>query len=99
MIAIPINTTAIHSHIAAVSDELLKTGAVVGLSEAGSSTTENGSSSSGFDWPGKDPGLSIDFGVTIVSHDYGKTIGWRMMEGRDFNKNFARLIPFRQGSC
>ncbi len=88
LIAIPINTAAIHSHITTVSDELLKTGAVVGLSEAGNSTTENGSSSSGFDWPGKDPGLSIDFGVTVVSHDYGKTIGWRMMEGRDFSKDF-----------
>jgi putative ABC transport system permease protein len=88
LIAIPINTAAIHSHITAVSDELGKTGAVVGLSEAGNSTTENGSSSSGFDWPGKDPGLSIDFGVTVVSYDYGKTIGWRMMEGRDFSKDF-----------
>lgn len=88
IIAIPVNTAAIHSHIAAVSDELLKTGAVVGLSEAGSSTTENGSSSSGFDWPGKDPGLSIDFGTSVVSHDYGKTIGWKVIEGRDFSKAF-----------
>jgi putative ABC transport system permease protein len=89
LIAIPINTAAIHSHITAVSDELLKMGAVVGLSEAGNSTTENGSSSSGFDWPGKDPGLSIDFGVTTVSHDYGKTIGWQVTSGRDFSKDFA----------
>ena len=88
LIAIPVNTAAIHEHIAAVSDELLKTGAVVGLSEAGNSTTENGSSSSGFDWPGKDPGLSIDFGVTVVSHAYGKTIGWQVTAGRDFSKDF-----------
>jgi len=88
LIAIPVNTPAIHNHIVAVSDELVKTGAVVGLSEAGNTTTENGSSSSGFDWPGKDPGLSVDFGVTVVSHAYGKTIGWTMMAGRDFSKDF-----------
>ncbi len=88
LIAIPINTSAIHDHIATVSDELLKTGAVVGLSEAEKSTTESGGSSSGFDWPGKDPGLSIDFGVTMVSHAYGETIGWQLIAGRDFSKDF-----------
>ena len=46
-------------------------------------------STSGFSWQGKDPNLSIDFGVVNASYDYGKTIGWKIKEGRDFSKDFA----------
>ena len=59
------------------------------MTESGSPTTGLYGSSSGFSWTGKDPNLSIDFGTVSTSYDYGKTIGWKIKEGRDFSRDFA----------
>lgn len=72
----------------ALKHELTNSGAVVAVAEAGSSTTAAYSSSSGFDWRGKDPNLSVDFNTNGVGHDYGKTIGWTIVQGRDFSLDF-----------
>jgi len=81
--------TSIHDHFEAVKEELKQTGAIASMAEAGSPTTGIWGSSSGVSWKGKDPNLSVDFGVVSASYDYGKTIGWKMKEGRDFSKDFA----------
>jgi len=79
----------IHKHFNAIRQELTDAGLITEISEAGSSPAEGGGSSSGFSWRGKDPNLSIDFPYLSVSYDYGKTINWRLKEGRDFSKDFA----------
>jgi putative ABC transport system permease protein len=43
----------------------------------------------GFDWEGKDPEQAVDFPNNAVSVDYGKTIGWKIIQGRDFSRDFA----------
>jgi putative ABC transport system permease protein len=78
----------IHSHWSAVKDDLLRMGAVVNITEAGSATTSMNNSTSGFAWPGKDPGFSIDFQMTGITYDYGKTIGWEIKDGRNFSPEF-----------
>ena len=80
---------AIHDHFEAVKDELMQTGAITSIAESQSPTTGIWNSTSGFSWPGKDPNLSIDFGVVNASYDYGKTVGWQLKEGRNFSKDFA----------
>jgi putative ABC transport system permease protein len=80
--------SAQHDHWDATKQELLNSRAVVSIATAGSTTTSNYSSSSGFDWQGKDPNLSVDFNTSAVSHDYGKTIQWTMAQGRDFSRDF-----------
>ncbi|HEY4337156.1 MAG TPA: FtsX-like permease family protein, partial [Puia sp.] len=42
----------------------------------------------GFQWKGKPAGLEEDFGTLTVSFDYGKTIGWDFLAGRDFSPAF-----------
>jgi len=88
LIAIQTGTSAFHPHFNAVRDELLKSGMVRDVAEASSSTTSSGNSSSGFDWPGKDANFSTDIGYEAASFDYGKTIGWQIVEGRDFSRAF-----------
>jgi putative ABC transport system permease protein len=96
-----------HSHWNAFKQELTTSGAVVETAEASSSTTTSYSSSSGFDWKGKDPNLSVDFTTNAISHEYGKTIQWTILDGRDFstafpsdssaiiiNESMARFIGF-----
>ena len=80
---------ATHKHFAAVRDQLIRSGAIVDMAESGAPTTNIGNSTSGFSWKGKDPNQSIDFGVVSASHEYGKTIGWEIKEGRDFSKAFV----------
>jgi putative ABC transport system permease protein len=88
LITVSMFTPEIHNHINVVKNELLKTGAIVSMAEAGASTTEIYSTTSGIKWKGKDPNQPIDFPNLGVSHDYGKTIGWHFTDGRDFSTDF-----------
>jgi putative ABC transport system permease protein len=74
----------IHKQLESVKSELMASGAIASMAEAGSTTTASYNSSSAFSWKGKDPNLSVDFPVTAISGDYGKTIGWQLTAGRDF---------------
>jgi putative ABC transport system permease protein len=69
--------------------ELSKTGAIVEVAESSSPLTSVGSNDTGFDWKGKDPYLDKDMGSLRVSYEYGKTIGWQFLKGRDFSREFA----------
>lgn len=89
LITIPTMNADVHNHLQAVKDELLKTGAITGVTEAGSPTTETYNSTSGLSWEGKDPNLSIDFSVSDITYDYGETVNWEIKEGRGFSKAYA----------
>jgi putative ABC transport system permease protein len=71
-----------------VKNELLRTGVITGITESGSSMTQTGNSTSGFSWPGKDPGFSSDFQLDQISFDYGQTVGWEIKAGRNFSPDF-----------
>jgi putative ABC transport system permease protein len=89
LVMIRMKTSNIHDHFDAVKNELVNAGVVKQMSEAESFTTEYGAGSSEFVWKGKDPALATDFPTTAVSYDYGKTVGWQILEGRDFSRDFA----------
>jgi hypothetical protein len=44
---------------------------------------------SGFTWRGKDPNRTEEFVTVCVTHEFGKTAGWQIVQGRDFRKDFA----------
>lgn len=88
LVTLPL-TASIHDHFNAIRDELIQTKAITSIAEAGSPTTSTWSSTSGFSWRGKDPNQSIDFLNVGVSYDYGKTIGWKIKQGRDFSREFS----------
>jgi putative ABC transport system permease protein len=89
LVAMPLLTNDIHNHFEAVKTELTNTGTIVEMAESESPLTSTWSTTSGFDWPGKDPALSVDFPTVGVSFDFGKTIGWEIVQGRDFSKDFG----------
>lgn len=78
----------IHEHFDAVRNELVSAGAIVEICQSGSPTTSVWNTNGGFDWEGKDPDQAVDFPNNSVSYDYGKTIGWKVKEGRDFSREF-----------
>ncbi|PCJ98749.1 MAG: ABC transporter permease [Flavobacteriaceae bacterium] len=69
--------------------ELINSGAVLDMSESSSPITGLWSNGGGFNWEGKDPDFMTSLFMVCISHDYGKTIGWNLAEGRDFSRNFA----------
>ncbi|MDB5145436.1 MAG: FtsX-like permease family protein, partial [Mucilaginibacter sp.] len=50
--------------------------------------TEIASGNGGFKWRGKDPNLNDQFGTLPVTFEYGKTVGWQFISGRDFSSDF-----------
>ncbi|GAB3949008.1 ABC transporter permease [Spirosoma harenae] len=82
-------TPDIHDHFDAVQDELVKSGTVLALAESMSPATDVWSNNTGFNWKGKDPDLQTDFATIGISHGFGKTVGWKFTDGRDF----SRAIP------
>jgi putative ABC transport system permease protein len=70
-------------------EDLLKSGAVYEMSESSSPTTGVWSNQIGFEWEGKDPKSIPLFGVVACTHHFGKTINWKIKEGRDFSKDFS----------
>lgn len=89
LISIFLSTENIHKHFEVVRQELKSNGAIAEMAESGSPTTETWSSTSGFEWKGKDPEQSVDFSFDEVSYEYGKTVGWQFVQGRDFSRDFA----------
>lgn len=72
-----------------LGNELKNGGSVTGLAESSSPLTSVSENNIGFEWPGKDPNQLGDFNNIYVTHDYGKTIGWSVVAGRDFSRVFA----------
>jgi len=78
-----------HKNFETIRTELKNSGAIVEMSESGSPTTDVWNTNGGFDWEGKDPNLAVDFPNNAVTYEYGKTIGWKIVQGRDFSREYA----------
>jgi ABC-type antimicrobial peptide transport system permease subunit len=89
LVSIRLLSKGIHEHFEAVKNELKSEGAITEMAESFGSLTENWQTNGGFYWQGKDPGLAVDFPNSGVSYDFGKTLGWQFVQGRDFSREFA----------
>jgi putative ABC transport system permease protein len=88
LISIPVNTPEVSARQMALRDALLKTGAITDMAASSSPATAIWLNLAGFDWPGKIPDAQAQFGVVAVTEEYGKTLGWQFLRGRDFSKAF-----------
>jgi ABC-type antimicrobial peptide transport system permease subunit len=88
IIAVSMLTGDIHKKFDVVKHDLISNGAISEMAEADSPTTGVYSTNSGFDWKGKDPAQAVEFPNIDVSYDYGKTVGWQFVDGRDFSQEF-----------
>jgi putative ABC transport system permease protein len=79
----------IHDHFDAVRRELRDAGVIEDMAQASGPVTGIWSTNSGFSWEGEDPNLGAEFGNTGVSEEYGHTVGWQFLSGRDFSRQMA----------
>jgi len=89
LLTVDMNTPDLYGHYGAIRNDLVNSGAVIEMAESSSPPTDVWSNQSGFNWKGKDPNLNASFGVIRVTHDFGKTVGWNVKQGRDFSRDFA----------
>jgi ABC-type antimicrobial peptide transport system permease subunit len=87
LITVEMNTPEIYRHYDILRNNLIQTGAVKDMAESNSAATQIWSNNSGFNWEGKPPGFDPTFGTIAVTADFGNTVGWKIIEGRDFERN------------
>lgn len=88
-ITIPMSTENIHNHFDAVKNDLESSGVIAGIAESSSAATWFNETDGGFEWQGNNSSAQADFKVVYVSTDFGKTIDWKIKDGRDFSNDFA----------
>lgn len=69
--------------------ELESRGLIQAMAESSSSLIEVNSSSGGFHWQAMDPDFYPHLVTVWVTHDFGKTVGWELIHGRDFDRNLV----------
>jgi putative ABC transport system permease protein len=79
-------TTEIHDHFEAVRNELIQSGAIFDMAESNSPVVKYSSNHSDVHWKGKDPDFYYHFAIEWVGPEYGKTVGWQFVDGRDFSR-------------
>lgn len=72
-----------------VQMELMNTGVVENVCKSNSPVTHDWSNNSDFHWEGKELNSHPLFNTVSVNHDFAKTIGMQIVQGRDFSRTFA----------
>ena len=70
----------------ALRNELIATGVIENMAASSQSATYF-NNNNGLEWAGKDPSLVKFFRDVNVTRDFGSTIGWKIIRGRDFSKD------------
>lgn len=89
LIEVNMTTPDLRSHYEALRTDLLNTGEVSQLSQSSQSIVSDYGGTTNVSWRGKTPDTRPLVMVNSITHDYGKTIGWKILEGRDFSKDFS----------
>ncbi len=89
LIEIPMSTPALYGHYDPLQADLLGTGAVVQMSESHGSITVDYGGTTNLQWAGKAPDEFPLLMGNHITHDFGKTVGWQVVTGRDFSKAFT----------
>jgi putative ABC transport system permease protein len=70
-------------------NELKNTAVVTEIAESASPVTSIWSTNKGFTWQNKENAKELEFATIAVTHEYGKTIGWQFVDGKDFSRALA----------
>jgi putative ABC transport system permease protein len=89
LITVEMKSESIKGHYDAFRNELLHTGVVENMAESSSPSTQVRNSMINYSWKGKDPNAMAIIGTLCVTYDFGKTINWKILEGRDFSRDFS----------
>jgi predicted permease len=89
LIEVGMQTKELYTHAKAIRTELLASGAVEEMTATSCPMNAQYGGTTDFTWKGKDPNarpLVISNGITP---EFGKTVGWQLVQGRDLSRAFA----------
>lgn len=81
-------TSDIEKNYQPLKTELLASGYAEAMCKSNSPVTAIFSQNTLDDWPGRQEGQRIEFTTVATEYDYTKTLGIRMLQGRDFSPEF-----------
>jgi putative ABC transport system permease protein len=88
LITVNLTNPELQAYCDALRNDLLATGVVENMAESSSPSTEVENSMLGYDWKGRDPNSVPSVRTLFVTFDFGKTLDWKIKEGRDFSRAF-----------
>ena len=88
LIAVPIKTEEVKKNYNNLRNELLASGIISEVSASETTVTNLWWGDWGFEWKGKDPDMQDNIFRGSVDYEFGKTVGWKIKEGRDFSRDF-----------
>jgi ABC-type antimicrobial peptide transport system permease subunit len=80
-------TNEVEKNYKAIKQELLRSGVVEAVTRSNSEIT-NVNSNNFLGWPGKPEDLRVIFTTVVTEYDYTKTMGIKVLQGRDFSEEF-----------
>lgn len=89
LLAIPMNNPDFEKKTNVLRNELLNTGVVLEASASSNPITGVWNVTGGYEWAGKDPSIGGAFATSRATMEYGKTVGWEIVAGRDYSPEFA----------
>ena len=89
LVRINMGDPAFQNNRLAIKEALLSDGVVSDIGFSSSPLTAIWDNWGGFSWTGKNPESESGFSVTWVNEDFGKTVHWKIKEGRDFSRAFG----------
>lgn len=108
LVDIEVSNDELHQHFSAVKSELLQSPAIAAVAQSSSPVTGINNNRADLNWKGKDPSVKAGFGWIAITPDYGKTVGWQFIAGKDFssksitdsfgvilNKSAAKYMGFK----
>jgi predicted permease len=89
LIEISSNNSVLGSKYGTLKEELLRMPGIAAVTYSQTSAIENTNTMDGVNWTGKDPTVDVQFNITSVGYDFTKTMGIRLVQGRDFSPAFG----------
>ncbi len=89
LVEIRMHTPQLYGSYETLRAKLLNSGAVQEMSESVGSVTDDYGGTTKVTWQGKDPDTHPLLMSNKVTQEFGKTIGWQIIDGRDFSREFS----------
>jgi ABC-type antimicrobial peptide transport system permease subunit len=88
LITVVMNTPELYKNYNGLRKDLIQSGGAQDMAQSNSAPTQIWSNNNGVQWEGKDPNVDPNFGTIAVTHDFGRTVGWEIVAGRDFSREY-----------
>lgn len=89
LITVPLSDPNFRGKHEVLTTELLSTGMIESVAYSSNPLTSIWNNSGGFVWTGRDMEKDNSFGIMNVTHNFGKTVGWKFIDGRDYSRDIA----------